>query len=64
MPVGGQGETQWLTLVSKDLEGRDRPARGAAGQVRSPDPRPRGLIRPITPDPGCDFPPICYLLPI
>ncbi|MCK9994645.1 MAG: protein-L-isoaspartate(D-aspartate) O-methyltransferase, partial [Candidatus Krumholzibacteria bacterium] len=21
MPVGGQGETQWLTLVSKDLEG-------------------------------------------
>ena len=22
MPVGGQGETQWLTLVSKDLEGR------------------------------------------
>ena len=22
MPVGGQGETQWLTLVSKDLEGK------------------------------------------
>jgi len=22
MPVGGQGETQWLTLVSKDLEGQ------------------------------------------
>jgi protein-L-isoaspartate(D-aspartate) O-methyltransferase len=22
MPVGGQGQTQWLTLVSKDLEGK------------------------------------------
>jgi protein-L-isoaspartate(D-aspartate) O-methyltransferase len=22
MPVGGQGETQWLTLVAKDLEGK------------------------------------------